>query len=114
MPRAKRGITAHKRRERTLQYAKGYKWGRKNKEKAAREALMKAWSYAFRDRRAKKRNFRMLWNIQINAAAHAQGMSYSRLINSLKKNNIALDRKVLAQLAKEEPQVFEALVKEIK
>lgn len=74
---------------------------------------MKAWSYAFRDRRAKKRNFRMLWNIQINAAVRQEGLSYSKFISALKKQNIVLDRKVLAQIAKEEPKAFKELVKEI-
>lgn len=114
MPRVKRGVTATKRRERILQHAKGFRWGRKNKEKAARQALMKAWSYAYRDRRTKKRNFRMLWNIQINAAVREEGFSYSQFIHALKQKNVALDRKVLAQLAQEEPQVFKDLVKEIK
>ena len=114
MPRVKRGVNATKRRERLLKHAKGFKWGRKNKERAAREALMKAWSYAFRDRRAKKRNFRMLWNIQINAAVRPEGLSYSRLIEALKKHNVGLDRKVLALIAQEEPQAFKALIKEIK
>jgi len=114
MPRVKRGVNATKRRERILQQAKGFRWSRKNKEKAARQALMKAWSYAFRDRRAKKRNFRMLWNIQINAACRQEGISYSKFIDGLKKKEILLDRKILAKLAQEEPQVFKDLVKELK
>ncbi|MBI3335930.1 MAG: 50S ribosomal protein L20 [Candidatus Portnoybacteria bacterium] len=114
MPRVKRGVTAHKRRERLLKHAKGFKWGRKNKEKAAREALMHAWSYAYRDRRVKKRDFRALWNIRINAAVRQEGMPYSKFIHALKEQNIALDRKILAQLAVQEPAVFKEIVQNVK
>lgn len=110
MPRVKRGIIAHKRRERLLKEAKGFKWGRKNKERAARQALMKAWSYAYRDRRAKKRDFRMLWETRINAACRQEGVSYSKFIHSLKQNNIALDRKILSELAIKEPHVFKEII----
>lgn len=112
--RVKRGVTAHKRRERLLKHAKGFKWGRKNKERLAREALMHAWSYAYRDRRAKKRDFRSLWQIRINAACRQEGIPYSKFTHALKKQNIALDRKILAQLAVQEPQVFKEIVQQVK
>lgn len=114
MPRVKRGTTAHRKRERLLKHAKGFKWGRKNKERLAREALMHAWSYAYRDRRTKKREFRALWNIRINAALRQEGMPYSKFIHALKEKNIALDRKILAQLAVQEPQVFRDIVQTVK
>lgn len=110
MSRVKRGVIAHKKRERLLRYAKGFKWGRKSKERLAREALLHAWSYQFRDRKQKKREFRRLWNIKINAGVRAHGLSYSRFIAALKKRNIELDRKILAELAEYEPKVFEHIV----
>lgn len=110
MPRVKRGTTAHKKRERLLKYTKGFRWGRKSKERAAKEALLHAWSHAFRGRKEKKRDFRKLWNVQINAAARAQDISYSRLMSELKKKNIKLDRKILADLAKNEPAVFKKVI----
>lgn len=114
MPRVKRGTTAHRKRERLLKHAKGFKWGRKNKEKAARQALMKAWSYSFRDRRARKRDFRMLWQVRINAACRLEGISYSRFAHALKEKNILLDRKVLAALAMREPEVFKEIVQKVR
>jgi len=110
MPRVKRGTIAHKKRERLLKYTKGFRWGRKSKERAAKEALLHAWSRAFRGRKEKKRNFRKLWNVQINAASRAEGINYSRLVSQLKKKNIKLDRKILADLAKNEPLVFKKIV----
>ena len=114
MVRVKRGTTAHKRRKNILQQAKGFKWGRKSKYKAAKEALAHAWSYAYRDRRTKKRNFRRLWQIQINAACREQGISYSKFINGLKKNKIELDRKILSEFAKKNPEVFKKIVEKVK
>jgi len=110
MVRVKRGKTAHKRRKRLLRYAKGFRWGRKSKYRAAKVALMHAWEYAYRDRRTKKRDFRALWQTQINAACRQYGISYSKFIYGLKKNKIELDRKILANLAKEHPQIFEKIV----
>ena len=98
MPRVKRGTQHTKRRKNLLARVKGYKWGRKSKIRLARPAMLKAGVYAFRDRRAKKRTFRNLWTIKINAAVHELGLSYSRFINILKVANIAIDRKV-SQLA---------------
>ena len=106
MTRIKRGATAHKKRERLLKQTKGYRWGRKSKEKAAREALLKAWTYSYRDRRNKKRDFRKLWQIKINAAARQNNTTYSLLIHALKQKNISLNRRVLADLAENEPKTF--------
>jgi len=106
MTRVKRGTIAHKKREKVLKYAKGFRWGRKSKERAAKEALLHAWSYAFRGRKEKKRNFRRLWNVKINAAVRQNNLSYGKFINALKKHNIALNRKTLAELAEHEPKVF--------
>lgn len=113
MARVKRGTIAHKRREHILKYAKGFRWGRKSKYRSAKDALRHAWEYAFRDRRAKKRDFRKLWQVQINAAARAQGLSYSRLINLLKKNTITIDRKILATLAVKKPEVFQKILRQV-
>ena len=114
MPRVKRGTIAHKKREKLLRYAKGFRWGRKSKERAAKEALLHAWTNAFRDRKRKKREFRALWNIKINAGVRQHGLSYSRFINALTKKQIVLDRKILADLAEHEPKIFERIVSLVK
>ena len=114
MTRVKRGKTATKKRKKILKYTKGFRWGRKSKERAAKEALLHAWSHAFRGRKEKKRDYRAMWQVQINAGARASGMSYSKLISGLKKQNIILDRKILADLAKNEPKVFEKIVEKVK
>ncbi len=114
MPRVKRGVIAHKRREKLLRYARGFKWGRKSKERAAREALLHAWTNQFRDRKRKKREFRRLWNIKINAGARAHELSYSKFIAELKKKHIELDRKILAELAEHEPRVFDKILETAK
>ncbi len=111
MTRVKRGKTAHKKREKILKYTKGFKWGRKSKERAAKEALLHAWTHAFRGRKEKKRNYRQLWNVQINAGVRALGLNYNKLISGLKKKNILLDRKILADIAKNHPHIFEQIVK---
>lgn len=110
MTRVKRGITAHKRRKNIIKQAKGFKWGRKSKYKLAKDALKHAWTYAYRDRKVKKRDFRRLWQIKINAAVRQQGMTYSRFIEALKKANIELDRKILATLAEKKPEIFAKIV----
>jgi large subunit ribosomal protein L20 len=110
MTRVKRGVTAHKKRERLLKYAKGFRWGRKSKERLAREALLHAWSYAFSGRKNKKREYRRLWQNKIGAAAKMHGLSYSKLINIFAKKNIGLDRKILATLAEKHPGIFERIV----
>ena len=93
-----------------LKAAKGFRWGRKSKYRLAKEAVLKAGKYAFRDRKKKKSTFRALWQTQISAGCRPLGISYSKLIACLKKNNIKLDRKVLAQLAQQHPEVFKQVV----
>ena len=114
MPRVKKGTIAHKRREKLLKYTKGFRWSRKSKERAAKEALLHAWSHAFRGRKEKKRAFRALWNVRINAAAREEGLSYSKLIRSLKRKGVKLDRKILAGLAADEPNVFKKIAEFVK
>jgi large subunit ribosomal protein L20 len=114
MPRVTRGTQHTKRRRNLLKRTKGYKWGRKSKIKLAKTAMLKAGAYAFRDRRAKKRTFRRLWNIKINAAARQLGTTYSQLIHGLAVKSITLDRKSLAFLAEHKPKVFEKVVEATK
>lgn len=114
MPRVKRGTQHVKRRKNLLKRVKGYKWGRKSKIRLARPAMLKAGAYAFRDRRAKKRTFRNLWTVKINAAVREYGLSYSRFIDLLKKANIGLDRKILAMLAEKQPAIFTKIVQSVK
>ncbi len=110
MPRVKRGTIANKRRKNVLKNTKGYRWGRKSKERAAKEALLHAWTHAFRGRKEKKRTFRQLWNVRINAGVREEGLSYSTFIAGLKKAGIKLDRKILADLAANEPTAFKKVV----
>jgi len=114
MARVKRGKTARKRRKKVLEQTKGFRWGRKNKYKAAKEALMHSLSYSYRDRRAKKRKRREEWQIIINAACREEGISYSQFMAKLKENNIALDRRVLSKIAKEDKEAFQKIVEEVK
>ncbi|MBI3458979.1 50S ribosomal protein L20 [Candidatus Azambacteria bacterium] len=114
MPRVKRGVMAHKKREKILKYVKGFKWGRKSKERAAKEALLHAWSHAFKGRKQKKRDFRGLWQIKISAATKPLGLSYSKFIGGLKKLNIELDRKVLSDLAENNLEIFTSIVSQVK
>ena len=114
MPRVKRGVMHTKRRRNILKRAKGFKWGRKKLIKIAQTAVTKADAYAFRDRRAKKRTMRGLWQIQLNAAVREHGISYSKFIGGLKKAKIELDRKVLSELARKEPSVFAKIVAKVK
>ncbi|PIR42113.1 MAG: 50S ribosomal protein L20 [Candidatus Yanofskybacteria bacterium CG10_big_fil_rev_8_21_14_0_10_37_15] len=109
MPRVKRGVTANARRKRLLKHAKGFMWTRKSKFRQAKEALLHAWSFQFADRKKKKRNFRRLWQIKINAGARENGLSYSKFINHLKKQKIELDRKILSDLAENNPDIFKQL-----
>src|ERR687892_700065 len=99
MPRVKRGVTARARHKKVLKQAKGFRGRRKNVYRIAKQAVMKAGQYAYRDRRQKKRTFRALWITRINAAAREMGMSYSTFMSGLKKANIDIDRKVLADIA---------------
>lgn len=108
--RVKRGKAHLKRRKHLLKEARGYKWGRKKKIKLAKVAIWKAGVYAYRDRRRKKREFRQLWQIKINAACREHGLNYSKFINGLKKKNIELDRKILAQLAQNYSEIFKKIV----
>ena len=103
-----------KRRRNVLKQVKGYRFGRSTKERKAREAIVHAGKYAFTHRREKKNDFRRLWNIKINAGVRPLGLSYSTFIGALKKKGIALDRKILAQLAEFHPETFERIVKEVK
>jgi large subunit ribosomal protein L20 len=114
MPRVKRGVQHVKRRKSLLEKTKGMMWGRKSKIKLARPAFLKAGVNAFRDRRNKKRIFRRLWQVKINAAVRPSGLSYSKFMDGLKKANIELDRKVLASLAEHYPAVFQQIIKKIK
>ncbi|HPW34416.1 MAG TPA: 50S ribosomal protein L20, partial [Candidatus Paceibacterota bacterium] len=106
MTRVKRGTIANKKRAKVLKKTKGFRWGRKSKERAAKEALLHAQSRMFKGRKENKRNYRALWQTQISAAVKAQGISYSKFIAGLKKNKIELDRKVLAEIANKYPKVF--------
>ncbi|MBM3257896.1 MAG: 50S ribosomal protein L20 [Candidatus Nealsonbacteria bacterium] len=114
MSRVKRGTTAHKRRKNVLKQTKGFRWGRKSKYRLAKDALYHALEYAYRDRKTKKREFRKLWQTSINSACRKQGLSYSKLIASLKKNKIEIDRKILSQLCQNHPQIFEKIIEEVK
>lgn len=109
MTRIKGGLLHAKRRRGILKHTKGYRWGRKSKIKVAKTARMKAGQYAFNDRRVKKRTARGLWQIKINAAARLDGLSYSKLMGALKKKGIAIDRKVLSQIAVKYPVMFKQL-----
>ncbi len=113
MTRVKRGTTSHKRREKILKYAKGFKWGRKSKERSANEALFHAWSYAFKSRKLLKRDKRQEWQGVINAGARNENLSYSKLMGALKKKNIVLDRKILAELAEHHPEIFKEIVQNV-
>lgn len=114
MVRVKRGVMANKRRKKIIKQAKGFKWGRKSKYKLAKDALKHAWTYAYRDRKKKKSNFRKLWNIKINAATRESGITYSQFISKLKKANIELDRKILAKLAEKKPEIFKKIIEKLK
>ncbi|HMY16586.1 MAG TPA: 50S ribosomal protein L20 [Polyangium sp.] len=111
MPRVKRGFKARRRRNRVLNQTEGFFLGRKNRFRQAVEVLRHAWEYGYISRRLKKRDFRKLWIARINAAARTNGTTYSRLINALKKANISLDRKILSDLAINDPNSFSAVVK---
>lgn len=113
MARVKRGTISTKRRKNTLKLAKGYRFGRSAKEKEAKQAIIRAGQHALRDRRAKKRTFRALWNTKISAGTKETGLSYSKFIDALKKKNIALDRKVLSQIAEHEPETFKQIAEEV-
>ncbi len=114
MPRVKRGVTAHARHKKIRAQAKGYYGARKNVIRVAKQAITKAGQYAYRDRRQRKRQFRALWIVRINAAARQFGLSYSRLIDGLHKASIDIDRKVLADLAVHDLEAFGQLAEKAK
>ncbi|WP_163931005.1 50S ribosomal protein L20 [Paraferrimonas sp. SM1919] len=114
MPRVKRGVTARARHKKILKQAKGYYGARSRVYRVAAQAVTKAGQYAYRDRRQKKRQFRQLWIARINAASRQNGLSYSRLINGLKKASIEIDRKILADIAVFDQVAFAALVAKAK
>ena len=114
MPRVKRGVTARARHKKVIDAAKGYRGRRNNVYRIAKQAVMRAGQYAYRDRRNKKRVFRALWIARINAATREHGMTYSVFINGLKKASIELDRKVLADMAVFDKAAFAAIVKQVK
>ena len=111
MARTKRGVTSHAKHKKVLKAVKG-QWGRrKNTIRVARQAMEKAMQYAYRDRRNKKRDFKSLWITRINAGVRAEGMTYSKFVNGLSKSGIKIDRKILAEIAYDNPQAFKTIVK---
>lgn len=114
MPRVKRGVTSLKRRRSVLKKAKGYIFGRSRKEREAKQAVTRAGQHSYAHRRTKKRDFRRLWNIRIGAGLAAAGLSYSQFINKLKEKNILLNRKVLSDLAKDNPETFDRIIEQAK
>ena len=114
MPRVKRGVTAHARHKKVLEQAKGFRGRRKNVFRIAKEAVMKAGQYAYRDRRARKRVFRQLWIARINAATRELGITYSQFMAGMKKAAIDIDRKMLAELAVNDPAAFGSIVDKVK
>ena len=114
MPRSVNSVASKARRKKLLRHAKGY-WGRrKNVWTVAKNAVEKGWTYAYRDRKAKKRDFKKLWIQRINAGARQEGLSYSQFMGKLKVANIELNRKVLADLAMNHPEAFKAIIKKVK
>jgi large subunit ribosomal protein L20 len=113
MTRVKRGVTSTRKRKKILKYTKGFRWGRKSKERAAKEALLHAWTHAFRGRKEKKRQMKALWTVKLNAAVRAEGTTYSAFMAALKKAESKLDRKVLADLAENEPAVFKKVLEAV-
>mgnify|MGYP000037557809 CR=1 FL=1 len=114
MPRVKRGVTAHARHKKILTLAKGYRGRRKNVYRIAKQAVMKAGQYAYRDRRTRKRVFRQLWIARINAASRSHGVTYSRFMAGLKMAHIEIDRKVLSDMAIHDPAGFGSIVDKVK
>ena len=114
MARVKGAMHTRKRRKKILKLAKGYRGAKSKLFKTANQAVMKSLTYAYRDRKQKKRNFRQLWIARINAAARANGISYSRFMNGLKKNGIEINRKMLAEIAVSDPAAFTKLVEKVK
>ena len=114
MPRVKRGVTAHARHKKILDRAKGFRGRRKNVYRVAKQAVMRAEMFAYRDRRNKKRTFRSLWIVRINAGCRNHGIRYSQFINGKKKSGIEMDRKILSELAISDKEAFSDIVKKVK
>ena len=114
MSRVKRGVQKRKRKKNVIKMTKGFRWRRKSTYKAAKDALHHAWVNSYKDRKRKKRDFRRLWQIQINAACRANGITYSRFINGLKKKSVAIDRTMLSSLARENNEIFKKILEEVK
>ncbi|MFZ8848183.1 MAG: 50S ribosomal protein L20 [Minisyncoccia bacterium] len=114
MARVKRGTIKTKKRKKILKLAKGYKWQRKSKEKFAKEAILHAFKHAYEGRKKKKRYFRRLWQVRLNAFLRERGMKYSEFIHKLKENNIQLNRKVLAEIALNYPNIMEEILEAVK
>ena len=113
MARVKRGVTSHARHKKVLKQVKGQYGRRKNTIRIGKQALEKSMQYAYRDRKAKKREFRSLWIQRINAGVRAEGITYSKFINGLNKSGIKLDRKVLAEIAYNNPEIFKSIIKKV-
>ncbi len=114
MARVKRGVIKTKKRRKLLKLAKGYKWGRKNTKRRAKEAVLHSFQHSYQGRKQKKRDFRRLWNVRLNAILRTLGSKYSEFIHLLKNNQVELNRKVLSELAKDYPQTFSQLLTELK
>ena len=114
MPRANSTVPSHRRHRKIVKQAKGYYGARKSNFRSAKDAVQKAWQYAYRDRRTNKRNFRRLWIIRINAAVRLHGLSYSKFISAMKDKNIELNRKTLAHMAVHDPDGFAEVVNSVK
>ncbi len=114
MPRANSTVPKHRRHRKIVKLAKGYYGARKSNFRSAKDAVQKAWQYAYRDRRTNKRNFRRLWIIRINAAVRLHGLSYSKFISAMKDKNIELNRKTLAHMAVHDPDGFAEVVNSVK
>lgn len=114
MPRVKRGVTARNRHKKLLDQTKGFKHGRRKIYRLAKQALIKAKAYSYRDRKVKKRTFRSLWIVRVNAAVRSQGLTYKEFIHGLKLAKVDLNRKVLSHLALEEPETFTKIVNQAK
>lgn len=114
MTRVKRGVLKRKRKKRLIKQAKGFMWRRKSHYRAAKEALMHAWAQSYKGRKKRKRDFRQAWQKQINKEVRKHGLSYSQFINKLKKAKIELDRKILADLALNQPNIFQQIVEKAK
>lgn len=113
MSRVKKGVNALKTRRNILSQVKGYRFGRSKKEKQAYEAIAHAGTYAFAHRRDKKGDFRRLWNVRLNSVLHSKGLSYSKFIDSLKKKNINLNRKMLSEIATDKSEAFSRLISKV-